>query len=281
VKSYEILFEKKKEPWYEFTKLIEEDRFDEFSNSIVYKIKMDVLYEYSLTLKEIADTINSLYDDVWCVYSPDCFGELHMFCTMSGVELVCDKSYVTPENMDEIYLDEVVHPTLKTIHICGILGVKNMYFLQNPKTKKWYLELDCPYSKNSARRFAEILAHPLADTSATKSNNMWDIFQILGIRAVFAFLMEVMHEMMDGIYPGNYKLLVDQMFYTGTIRPISRYSMRHAGPMRAATFEETLKNFVAACVSGTKEQTSGVSTSIVCGRSARIGTGICQVQMDY
>ena len=53
-----------------------------------------------------------------------------------------------------------------------------------------------------------------------------------------------------------------------------------SGPMGKASFEETMDNFLKAGVYGQEEATRGVSASIICGKLAQIGTGVCELTMD-
>jgi hypothetical protein len=53
-----------------------------------------------------------------------------------------------------------------------------------------------------------------------------------------------------------------------------------SGPFGKASFEETLDNFLKAGVFGQEEPTRGVSASIICGKIAPIGTGMCDLAMN-
>ena len=72
------------------------------------------------------------------------------------------------------------------------------------------------------------------------------------------------------------------MTFSGTITSISRYGMKKetCGPMAKASFEESLDNFLRAGVFGEKETTDGVSASIMLGKIAKFGTGICDIKYD-
>jgi DNA-directed RNA polymerase II subunit RPB1 len=134
---------------------------------------------------------------------------------------------------------------------------------------------------------AELLAHPEVDSSKTVSNNMWEIYDILGIEAARAFLIEEFSLVISSdstyINKRHIKLLVDMMTYTGIISSISRYGMRmgdQTGAMGRASFEESLDNFLKAGSYGERETTKGVSASIMCGKVSNIGTGLCQLGID-
>ena len=50
--------------------------------------------------------------------------------------------------------------------------------------------------------------------------------------------------------------------------------------MGKASFEETMDNFLNAAAQGDVESTDGVSASIICGKRAKIGTGMMQIGID-
>ena len=85
-----------------------------------------------------------------------------------------------------------------------------------------------------------------------------------------------------GINRCHIQLLAEKMTYTGTIASISRYTMRNeeCGPMSKASFEESMDNFLKAGAYGQIETTNGVSASIICGKRAMIGTGICDLMIN-
>jgi DNA-directed RNA polymerase beta' subunit len=114
------------------------------------------------------------------------------------------------------------------------------------------------------------------------TSNVWDIYSALGIEAARQFMIEEFMKSMGGINECHAMLLVDRMTCSGTITSISRYTMRKAesGPFGQASFEETLDNFLKAGVYGQSEPTRGVSASIICGKRAPIGSGICDIQLD-
>jgi DNA-directed RNA polymerase beta' subunit len=72
------------------------------------------------------------------------------------------------------------------------------------------------------------------------------------------------------------------MTFAGGIAPITRYTMRteEGGLFAKASFEETVQNFSNAAASGCVETTKGVSASIICGKRANMGSGMCKLRMD-
>lgn len=297
-RDWEICMNKSPEPWYDAFNVLYGGKEDFYTDCISVKIDMDILYEYRLTLKEIADTITSQYIDSEVLFSPDCYGQLDIYFDTSNIDLPEEKLiFVTKENAKEIYLEEVVQPMLEDLHICGISGITNMFFVQ--EGKEWLLETENSTEKTSkkagtkivsgkekpleiTKRFKVVLAHPDVDMTRTVSNNVWDIYHTFGIEAARQYMIDEYSKIMKGINTCHVMLLVDKMTFGGTISSISRYTMRReeSGPFGKASFEETLDNFLTAGVYGQKEPTRGVSASIICGKRAPIGTGLCDLAVD-
>jgi len=301
VKNWTVCIDKEPESWYGVFNLLYGEKDEEFTDCISMEINMDVLYEYKLTMQEIADVIRREYADAFCMFSPDCFGQIDVYFDTRNISLPEEKLvFVTPENTREIYLEEVVQPILENVSLCGISGIINMFFLQDGK--EWIVETENSREKtvdfikfktknkssgkektiDSTRRFKKVLSHPDVDMTRTISNNVWDIYYTLGVEAARQYMIDEFSKIMDGINLCHVMLLVDKMTFAGTISSISRYTMRReeSGPFGKASFEETLDNFLKAGVFGQEEPTRGVSASIICGKRAPIGTGMCNLTMD-
>lgn len=280
IKSSEICVNKSDEPWYEaFREFNDVD--ENYKSCISCKLNMDILYEYGLVMKDVADFISKEYSDLFAIYSPDCIGQFDLFACTDSIEIPEDGriSYVTEENAVEIYLEEVVLSRILNIVICGIDGVKRMYFMRDKD--KWMVEIENYPCKlpASVTRFKKILALEHVDETRTTSSNMWDIYYTFGVQAARAYMIEQFSEIMAGINKCHVKLLVSKMVHSGTIKSISRYSMRDedSGPFSKASNEETLDNFLRASLYGQEEPITGVSASIICGTRPKIGSGLCEL----
>jgi len=281
--SHNFELNKKPEKWYDAFKILYNDRFEEYTDCISLKINIEELYKYKLTLKNISDVLESEYSDLKCVFSSDNIGQLDLFINTSSIELpeerlifITNSDESRTGNVVEIYLEEVVFPIINKITFNGIKGVSEMYYKKDDYDKqKWMVETDgCNYQ--------EIMGLPMVDSTKTISNNIWDIYHTLGIEATREYMINEFMNIMPGINICHVKLLVDKMTYEGIISSISRYSMRSedCGPLSKASFEETCDNLNRAGVYGQIESTKGVSASIICGKRANFGTGLCDLKID-
>jgi DNA-directed RNA polymerase subunit A" len=297
-KSFKICVDKEEEAWYEAFRILNDISEFQYTDCVSLQINTDILYEYKITTRDISDYISREYSDLYCVYSPDCYGQIDIFVDTSNIDLPEDKLiFVTKDNAREIYLEEVVQPIIENIVLCGIPGIMTMYFLEDKSSKTWYIETENSREKiiesvkfkntkdkptDSIKRFKKILAHPTVDMTKTISNNVWDIYHTLGVEAVRQYMIDEFSKIMEGINLCHVMLLVDKMTNGGSISSISRYTMRRedTGVLARSSFEETLDNLLGAGVHGQEDPTRGVSASIICGKRAKIGTGLCEVSVD-
>tara|TARA_B100001250_G_scaffold411818_1_gene441399 strand:+ start:452 stop:1876 length:1425 start_codon:yes stop_codon:yes gene_type:complete len=276
--SYEVIEDKKHEEWYDIFKLIYSNNFEKYKICISYKINLEILYEFQLNLKMIADQIEDEYVDLYCVFSIDSIGQLDIFVDMTKFDLSGESNEYMRENYVNIYLQEVVIPGLNELLICGIEGIENIFYKRD-KNDTWMVE-------SQGSNFQKLLSHPKLDISKIVSNDMWDIYNVLGIEAAREFLIDEFESIVsaDGTYidKRHIELLVDIMVFSGNILSISRYGMKReqTGPLAKASFEESLDNFLKASVFGDIESTNGVSASIMCGKRSKVGSGMNEYKID-
>lgn len=281
VKSYKIFKDGNHEDWYESYKELYSSNFENYKDGISYQINTDILYEYNINLEIIADKIHSKYDDIYCVFSPNNIGQLDVFIDTNDMEESWKSKDIQNEYIEKnhikIYLKDVIIPELSDMIICGIEGINALFYKQ--VNDKWIIETD-------GSNFQKILSHPKVNIVNTISNNMWDIYHVLGIEAARTFLIEEFIKIVssDGTYIDHrhVQLLVDIMVFSGNILSISRYGMKReqTGPLAKASFEECLDNFMKAGVFADVESTNGVSASIMCGKRSKIGSGMNDYFMD-
>lgn len=273
--SITLSLNKSHEWWYDTFKILYNNRFESFEHCLSIKLNTKIMFKYRLTIEEIANKIEEEYDDLKCVFSPPSIGQLDIFVDVTNIKFNEKQLlFVNEENAHEIYLDECVQPILEKMIICGIPGILNIYFTKTDKDE-WYVETD-------GSNFRKILGHSIVDETRLRSNNVWDIYETLGVEAARQFLIDEFLEIMEGINNCHVKLLVDKMTYAGTISSITRYTLRkdESGPMSKASFEESMENYIKASFECDTEKTKGVSASIICGKRANIGTGFCDLKVN-
>jgi DNA-directed RNA polymerase beta' subunit len=178
----------------------------------------------------------------------------------------------------DVYLKEVVLEKLRDVHLAGIPGIRD-YYVQKDTEGEWYIE-------TIGNNYLGLLGNPRFDYPSLMSNNMWDMYTCLGIEAARQYLYEELWGLVtsDGAFinPCHILLLVDIMTHHGNIVSISRYGMKkeQRGFLARSSFEESVEHFLNAAFFSEKDRLQCVSSSIICGKRASMGTGLCDVRMD-
>ena len=165
--NIQVCINKEEESWFNIFKIVYNDNFSKHNNCISIKFNTEILFKFKINIHEIVKIIENQYDDLYCVFSPLNNNQLDIFVDTSDIKFSDEKLlFVTEENANEIYLEECVQPILEKMIICGIPGIKTMYFTN--ENGKWFIETD-------GSNFQELLGHPIVDMQQLQSNNVWDI----------------------------------------------------------------------------------------------------------
>jgi DNA-directed RNA polymerase II subunit RPB1 len=134
--------------------------------------------------------------------------------------------------------------------------------------------------------FMPTLACDFVDATRTITNDIVEVFMILGIEGVRCALLNEIRDVIsfDGSYV-NYRhlsCLVDVMTLYGNIMPIHRYGINRGeiGPILRCTFEETIDMLMDAAIYAEEEVLMGVTDNIMMGQLARVGTGDVDLLLD-
>jgi DNA-directed RNA polymerase beta' subunit len=171
------------------------------------------------------------------------------------------------------YVENVVVTSILKVPISGIFGIEECYYTDD-KNGDWHID-----TKGS--NFKEIILHPNVDFSRTKSNNMYDIYEVFGIEAANAFLFEEFSKNIS-VSKRHLYLLINSMTILGRITSVSRYGIdrRQVGPLAKACFEQPIDNFLFSATKGEVELLKGVTSNICMGKLNKMGTGMCDLILD-
>ena len=282
--SITVELNKKKEKWYDSYSILYNNTFMDFDHCVSFHLDMNKVYEFKISLQKIAEYIHGEFDDLHCVASPSSEGRIDIFVDCSNIELPEERiCFIDKGDAVNVYLEECVQPSLEKINLCGIPGISEVFYVR--EGDEWIVETNGTNSrriKTAFINFKKLLALGSVDENRTVSNNVWDIYEVLGIEAARQFLIEEFMNILEGINTCHPYLLVDRMTHNGIISSITRYTMKkdECGPFQKCSFEETMDNFLLAAARGEREPTKGVSASIICGKRAMIGTGMIGLKVD-
>jgi hypothetical protein len=176
---------------------------------------------------------------------------------------------ITSENKDYYYVRDIVIPSISNLYICGIKGIEACYYDQSFGAKKeWKIE-----TKGS--NFRDVLNHPFTDHTKTVTSNMWEIYKVLGIEAVRAFLIDEFLKIVN-VSKRHIIQLVNMMTHFGNVRGANRHGVNgtQVKTLAKITFEEPLKHIKNAAVIGENDYLNNVSSQLMVGKMCKAGTGI-------
>ncbi|CAJ0932779.1 unnamed protein product, partial [Mesorhabditis belari] len=144
---------------------------------------------------------------------------------------------------------------------------------------EWLLETD-------GTALLQVLSQPNVDPIRTTSNDICEIFEVLGIEAVRKAIEREMHQVIsfDGSYV-NYRhlaLLCDVMTAKGHLMAITRHGInrQEVGALMRCSFEETVDILMEAAAHAEMDPVKGVSENIMLGQLAKAGTGCFDLVLD-
>lgn len=211
---------------------------------------------YPTRIKEIVESAD-LKKSVSCVFEP--------------------LSHTTEPHLSLLVFFGEEGPTVEqmlALKICGVDGISRIDF-KRQDDDSWYLE-----TRGGSIEQINTLSH-IFDTTKTQTTSIWDVYHTLGIEATRRFLVKELRKVMDGVDVSHIKLLVERMTHSGTIEPITRYTMRHdKAPLHRASFEESFETFMKAGKFQEVEPFKGVSAAVIGGRKPMVGTYFCDVLVD-
>jgi DNA-directed RNA polymerase II subunit RPB1 len=265
----------------------------------VIRMEMDpeVMLEKNITMDDVNFTLKSCYDDqISCVYSDFNSDKLIFRIRMNEVLKngggKGQKTKVNPlDQSDQIYiLKNFQDQLLQNVVLRGIKGIGKVILR---KVVDNMVEHNGVYKKEDiwvldtiGTNLLDVLGLSFIDNKRTMSNDIVEIYNVLGIeaarQAIYNELVEVVE--FDGTYINfhNYSVLVDRMTYTEKLISIFRHGINNdnIGPIAKASFEETPEMFLKAAKHAELDTLRGISANVMCGQEGFFGTSAFQVILN-
>ena len=168
------------------------------------------------------------------------------------------------------------------MHLPKDEGKKRTYLTENGEFRKvaeWVLETD-------GVNLMRVLSEKNVDPLRTTSNDICEVFQVMGIEACRKALEFELANVIefDSTYV-NYRhssLLCEVMCQKGHLMAITRHGVNRqdTGPLSKCSFEETVDILMEAAAHGENDWMDGVSENIILGQVAKVGTGTFDLLLD-
>jgi DNA-directed RNA polymerase II subunit RPB1 len=269
------------------------------------KINKEKLYHNGLTMMDIYMKLYEAYPQTMeCVFTDDNADELVFRIRLMAEK---EKKKAAAEELEEGGEDEegqsgpteeddavaalksLEHNIVHNLILKGSAGIKKVSMRSqerkeyDPATaqfhalKEWVLETD-------GTNLIEMLCNPNVDSTRVISNDIWEIFEALGIEAartaLYQEIMEVIRE--SSVNYRHLSLLIDTMTHKGSLMSIDRHGINRGdvGPLAKSSFEETTDMLNNAGVFSDYDKINGVSANIMLGQLPPCGTGDSEILLD-
>jgi DNA-directed RNA polymerase beta' subunit len=291
------------EQYYEFEDIVldcmEQDKDSTGQKSkwiIRLEFDAETLLEKNITMDDIHFAItNGHGNDISCVYSDYNSDNLIFRIRLnSSVFNKTKKQKGIPDTLDqsdEIYMLRNFQETLlNNIVLRGIQGIKNVLprKLQNyvVKDEGKYSQKDIWILDTTGTNLLDVLAFDFIDPSRTYSNDIKEIFDVLGIEAARQTIYNELYEVMEfaGVYINYHhlSLLCDRMTSTQNMVSIFRSGILNddIGPISKSTFEVHTEVLLNASRHADFDHMRGVSANVMMGQMGVFGTGSFKLILD-
>jgi len=257
----------------------------------------EVMLEKNITMDDVNFTLKHSYDEqISCIYSDYNADKLVFRIRMNEVIKTGKggqkKIKVNPlDQSDQIYILKNFQEQL--LHNIILRGIKGLHKVILRKIMDNMVEQNGVYKKQDiwvldtiGTNLLEVLGLNFIDNTRTTTNDIIEIYNILGIeaarQAIYNELVEVVE--FDGTYVNyhNYITLVDRMTSTSKLISIFRHGINNdnIGPIAKASFEETPEMFLKAARHAELDTFRGVSANVMCGQEGFFGTAAFQVVLN-
>jgi len=320
VKSIKICFDPKErsslieedgllmEQYYEFENLMKECNGDDEEDATpkskwIIRMELDpeILLDKNITTDDIHFAIKNSYHgkDITCIYSDFNMDKLVFRIRMNSSVFAKGRNKIKVKGVldsldqsDEIYMLKNFQDTLlNNIVLRGINGIANVIprKLQNMvvKDESKYARKDVWVLDTTGTNLLETLALDFIDNTRTISNDIKEVFDVLGIEAARQIIYNEMNDVMEfsgGVYINYHhvSLLCDRMTCTKDMVSIFRSGILNddIGPIAKGTFEVHTAVFLDAARHGEFDHMRGVSANVMCGQFGYYGTNAFNVVLD-
>ena len=286
------------ETFYAFEDMMKECNEDEDEQAAkskwVVRMELDAeaLLERNITMDDVHFAIKNVHSDIQCIYS-DYNDEELVFRIRTNADMFKKKkgALQSLDQSDEIYLlRNFQDGLLNNIVLRGVQGIENVLprKLQNMVAKEdgKYVKKDTWVLDTTGTNMLDVLGTEFIDFRRTYSNDIGEMFDVLGIEAARQIIFNEFSEVMEfsdvNINYHHLSLLCDRMTVTKDMVAIFRSGLHNdnIGPIAKATFEVHTEILLQAARHADFDEMRGVSANVMCGQFGYYGTGAFNVILD-
>ena len=243
------------------------------------------MIEKDIKMYDIYNVINEKFNkdktDIHCMFSDDNSKNLIFRISLTNTD-DCDEDIIC-------ILKNLLNTILYDINVKGVKGIKKASMFESEENVKI---INNNYENNKqwvittlGSNLLDIFKNSKVDFKNTITNNIMEVYDILGIEAARQLLIDELSDLINAETYVNYRhieLLADTMTNKGGIMPIDRHGINKSdrGPLAKCSFEETPDIIAKAALFGEYDKINGVSANIIMGQEVNCGTGYYDIIFD-
>jgi len=267
-----------------------EEDFEPFSKWIIrFKFTREQMLEKNITMDDVHFAIKNSYKvDTQCLYSDMNSKQLIFRVRISDNKLLSGSKKKSLDQSDQIYMLKNIQENMLDNII--IRGVKNIPKIIIRKVSNYLKIKDTTYEPEDiwvldtvGSNLMDILALDNIDVNRTTSNDIQEIYKVLGIEAARQSIYNELDESFESYINFHHmSVLCDRMCATKKMVSIFRHGINNddIGPIAKASFEETPEMFLRAAKHAELDIMTGISANIMCGQQGYYGTSSFDIMLD-
>jgi DNA-directed RNA polymerase beta' subunit len=263
----------------------------------IIRMTMDreAMLDRKISMDDIHFALKNIYtDEVTCMYADYNSDNLVFRLRLNNIITNSKKKNNNPlslDQSDQIYiLKNFQDNMLNNIVLRGVKGLSKVLLR---KITDSVIKVDSAYTKKetwvldtTGTNLITALSLDYIDVTRTISNDIQEIYNVLGIEAARVAIYNELSEVLefDNTYINYHHLimLADRMTASAKMVSIFRHGINNddIGPIAKASFEETPEMFLKAARHAELDEMRGVSANVMCGQEGYFGTSSFQVLLD-
>lgn len=236
-----------------FGELVSEYSFNIFEQTLKVMLNKALIEDHGLEVKELTKLLKTK-SKVFEMQAQD----MEILFTHKG----------KPEEIKDLYN---LKEKLRDIKVKGVKGIKQVLPVKRGDT---YIVL------TSGTNLKDILEMKEVDVRQTTSNDIHEIFEVLGIEAARQAIINEVYRVIEAqglnIDIRHVMLVADVMCTTGMVKGITRYGVvsEKASVLARASFETPIKHLINAALEGEVDDLASVVENVMINQPVPLGTGL-------
>jgi DNA-directed RNA polymerase subunit A" len=237
-----------------FSELVSEYSIDIFEQKLIVKFNTVLLEDFEIDTKDLLKSIKTKAKGFTAEHTSD--------------SLIFSQKGAKPEEVKELYS---LKEKLKGVKVKGIKKIAQVLPV---KRNEEYIIL------TSGTNLKDILTLEEVDASRTTSNDINEVFAVLGIEAARAAIIKEVYKVIESqglnIDIRHIMLVADIMCANGKVKGITRFGVvsEKASVLARASFETPIKHLINAALEGEIDELTSVVENVMINQPVPLGTGL-------